>query len=258
MSFVLLSLILLIFLQISLFIPAFIFKTDKLTDLSYALSFIIIAIFSLLLNPVFWPKLILLLMIIIWSLRLGIFLFIRIQKRKKDKRFDGLRENFFKFLSFWLLQGISIWAIMLSSLLYFELNQVSFNFYSIIGIFVWISGLTIETIADLQKYKFGQNAKNQGKWIATGLWRYSRHPNYFGEILHWLGIYIFTLSSLSGLNIYLALVSPLFISILLLFISGIPKLEKYADNKWGKDLKYQKYKKETSVLITLPRKKLTT
>jgi len=254
MSFILLSLILVISLQLLLFIPAFIFKTDKLTDLSYALSFIILAVLSLFLNPVFWPKLILLTMIIIWGLRLGIFLFIRIQKIKKDRRFDGIRENFFKFLSFWLLQGASVWVIMLASLLYFNLKQVNFNFYSLAGIIIWITGLMIETIADLQKYKFSQKTKNQGKWISTGLWKYSRHPNYFGEILHWLGVYIFTLSSLGGLNIYLALISPLFISILLLFVSGVPKLEKYANDKWGRDLKYQKYKKETSLLIILPKK----
>jgi steroid 5-alpha reductase family enzyme len=249
MSFILLSLILVVGLQILLFIPAFIFKTDKLTDLSYGFSFIIVAGGAFLLNPILWPKIILLTLISIWGLRLGIYLFIRIHKMKKDKRFDGIRENFGKFLSFWLLQGISVWAISLSSLLFFGLEKVSFNFFSIIGIIAWAFGLGVETIADWQKYKFINNPSNKGQWIEEGLWYYSRHPNYFGEILHWVGIYIFTLSSLKGINIYLALISPLFISVIILFVTGLPKLEKYADNKWGEDLEYQKYKKRTSILV---------
>jgi tryptophan-rich sensory protein len=157
-----------------------------------------------------------------------------------------MRENFFKFLGFWLLQGISVFAIMICSLLFLNSSVTAFN---PIGILIWGLGLLIESIADYQKFTFSNNTKNKGMWIATGLWKYSRHPNYLGEILCWVGIYVYAYPALSTINRLIALVSPLFITTLLLFISGIPILERKANEKWGKDKKYIEYKKNTSVLI---------
>jgi steroid 5-alpha reductase family enzyme len=100
-----------------------------------------------------------------------------------------------------------------------------------------------------RKFNFIQNKQNKGKWIESGLWRYSRHPNYFGEILTWVGVYIVSYQWLEGREVYLGLIGPLFISFILIFVSGIPVLEKGADKRWGTDKKYQEYKKRTSILI---------
>jgi steroid 5-alpha reductase family enzyme len=214
--------------------------------MSYGLSFIILALLSI--KEFSLPKIILLLMITAWGLRLSIFLFIRIKKIDKDKRFDGIRENFLKFFGFWTLQGISVFMIMICSLLFFD-STASFSLLSIIGFSIWIAGLVIEGIADYQKYTFTGNEENKGKWISSGLWKYSRHPNYFGEILCWLGVYVYSYSSILGIMKLVALVSPVFIAFLLIFVSGIPLLEKKADEKWGENKKYLEYKKKTAVLV---------
>jgi steroid 5-alpha reductase family enzyme len=230
-----------------MFLFAYKFKTDKLTDLSYALTFIFLIALSFLTNDFLKFKLILFLMILLWAFRLGIFLFIRIRKIKKDRRFDGIRENFFKFFGFWFFQGISVWIILLPSLMFF-ISKGKMSIFSWIGFAIWFIGLTIETFSDLQKYQFNKS-NNKDKWISTGLWKYSRHPNYFGEILCWTGIYLFCFSSLTLIQRLFALSSPIFITILLVFVTGLPKLEKYADNKWGKLKEYKEYKIKTSILI---------
>lgn len=222
--------------NILMFIPAFLFKTDKLTDLSYSLTFIGLIIYIFLSKPYSVGSLLLLFMVLIWALRLGSFLFIRIHKQKKDDRFDIMRNSFFKFLGFWLLQGFTVWVVLIPATLF---N----NKYYSIGLIIWLLGLIIESFADAQKFSFKKNPKNNGKFIQIGLWKYSRHPNYFGEILCWIGVYIFTGVWLWGL------ISPLYIFVLLIFVSGIPLLEKKADKTWGKNKSYKKYKKETSILI---------
>lgn len=233
-------------INILLFIPAFKFKTDKLTDLSYSLTFIILTVIAITLTQITFQKLILSLLIITWGLRLGIFLFIRIGKMKKDQRFDGVRESFFKFFKFWFLQGLAVWVILLPTLFFINSDGKEVLW---IGLFIWVLGLLIESIADLQKYKFKQNKSNQDKFIQTGLWRYSRHPNYFGEMLCWIGVYLFVFSSLTNMQRILALASPLFIIVLLLFITGLPPLEKYADKKFGRTKEYIEYKRKTSILL---------
>lgn len=124
-----------------------------------------------------------------------------------------------------------------------------------VGLAIFIVGLAIETMADLQKSKFRNDVNNKGKWINSGLWRYSRHPNYFGEIIVWIGFYVFALQSLDLNSALIALVSPVFISLLLVFVSGIPLLEKSADKKWGNDKEYLDYKRKTSILLLLPNRK---
>jgi len=228
--------------NILMFLPAFIFKTDKLTDMSYSLTFIFLATYLFISKPSSLGMTLLFLMVLIWALRLGIFLFIRIHKQKKDDRFDSMRNSFFKFLRFWLLQGFAAWIIILPLILFQE------KFY-VIGLIIWLIGLIIESVADYQKYSFKNKATNKNKYINTGLWAYSRHPNYFGEMLCWIGLFVFSGTWLLGI------LSPLFIIILLLFVSGIPLLEKKADEKWGHLDSYKKYKKETSLLIPWFKKK---
>lgn len=235
-------------IQVLLFIPAYLIKTDKLTDLSYSLTFVILAGLMYLRSDQDILKLILFLMVAVWGFRLGYYLVKRIWKIGKDKRFDDIRINLFKFLSFWVFQGAVIPLVLVPSMLFFNL-KTSFSVILVFGFLVWLAGFLVETFSDLQKYKFINNPKNKGKWVNTGLWKISRHPNYFGEILCWVGIYFYTFSSLVGTQKLIALISPLTISTILLFISGIPKLEKKADKKWGSDKNYQEYKRKTAVLI---------
>jgi steroid 5-alpha reductase family enzyme len=165
---------------------------------------------------------------------------------KRDKRFDGMRESFFRFLKFWVLQGLAVWVILIPALFFINSNLTEVMW---VGFIIWALGLILESTADFQKYNFKQNEKNKDRFIQSGIWKYSRHPNYFGEILCWVGIYIFVFASLTSLQKIVSLASPLFIIILLLFVTGLPPLEKYADKKWGKQKDYQEYKRKTSILI---------
>ena len=232
--------------NIVMFIFAYKYKTDKITDISYALTFIFLTCLSFLYSDKSLFKIILLLMILLWALRIGIFLLIRVNKTGKDKRFDGVRENFLKFFKFWSLQGIAVWIILIPSIMFFK-QETIYSPLILVGFLIWLFGLSIESIADFQKYRF--NKSNQGKWISLGLWKYSRHPNYFGEMLCWIGVYLFVFNSLTGIERIFGIISPLFIVLLLIFGTGLPQLEKYADKKWGKIKEYKEYKRKTSILI---------
>lgn len=235
-------------INLSMFLVAFWRRSDKLTDISYAVTFATIAIWSFVTSSREWYHTLLMALVVVWATRLGGFLLYRVIKKGKDARFDGMRESFTKFGKFWLGQAITVWVMMIPSVFAFNANP-SRNWIVPIGVAVWAIGLVCETIADLQKMAFSNNPANKDKWIDTGIWHYSRHPNYFGEILVWVGVYLYTLASLPLLPAVIGLVSPAFIIILLLFISGIPILEKSADKRWGNDPKYQAYKKRTSILI---------
>lgn len=235
--------------NLAMFVPAFIYKTDKLTDISYGLSFIFLTGFAYVQSATKLPHVILTLLIFWWAVRLGGFLLYRVYKKGKDKRFDGMRENFLKFLRFWVLQGVSVFIILIGVLLYMQVDSPQLNILSFVGIAVFLAGLFIEALADLQKWHFTQDLKNKGKWIDTGLWAKTRHPNYLGEMMVWIGVYLYVLPSLVGNQVLWALASPVYIILLLLFASGIPLLEKSADKKWGADKDYQAYKKRVPKLI---------
>lgn len=240
-------------INIVMFLIAFRMQSDKLTDISYAATFLTLALFGFFRSETSLFHGILLGMISLWGIRIGGFLLYRVLKTGTDKRFDGMRDKFVAFSRFWILQAITVWILMLPSLFAFEASGV-LSPIGLSGIIIWLIGLSIESVADLQKYRFSQNPANKDRWIASGIWQYSRHPNYFGEILVWVGIYMFAFTSLSTTQQWAGLISPIFITILLLFVSGIPLLEKAADKKWGSSKEYQRYKSTTSVLIPLPRR----
>jgi steroid 5-alpha reductase family enzyme len=241
-------------INLVMFVVAFTFQTDKLTDISYALTFIVLALYGLFAHDASTTKTLGTALVCVWAIRLGSFLLYRIRKTGKDSRFDDIRGNFSKFLQFWVLQGLSVWVILIPLLLLLSTKRTSFTILSVVGLLIWGAGLVIETTADLQKYRFTSNPASKGQWIDEGIWKYSRHPNYFGEISVWVGVYLFAVSSLSNIQVLVALVSPLFIASLLLFVSGIPKLEKSADERWGADKRYQEYKRRTSLLFLSPKK----
>ena len=246
-------------LGISLLIQAVFFvfaaslKTDKVTDLSYGLTFVILAFVLLLKNdPADPAQLALAMMVVLWGVRLAGYLFYRIVRIKRDARFDGIRENFWKFFQFWLFQGIAVWIIMLPVTVWFGAPE-PWQLLMVLGSGVWLAGLAIETIADIQKFRQKSGASGALRWTSSGLWRYSRHPNYFGELLCWWGVFLFAATGLKGWS-WLSILGPVTITYILLYVTGIPPLEQTADKKWGGDPGYLEYKRSTNVLIPrLPR-----
>ncbi len=240
-----------VLIQFLIFLPSFLFQTEKFYDLTGSLTYISvtsIAYFSLD-NPSTIDT-ILYLYVIVWAGRLGIFLFRRINKDGKDERFDKAKKKFFWFLQYWMGQaawvvfsaGASILAIL--SPVEAELEALAF-----IGIFLWWSGFLIEVISDYQKRKFRETSDPKTEFISTGLWARSRHPNYFGEITLWVGMAVISLSSLSGIEYVTAVVSPLFVYLLLRKAEGVPMLERIADERYGELSDYQEYKANTPVLM---------
>jgi steroid 5-alpha reductase family enzyme len=231
------------------FLIAYKNKSDKLTDISYAVSFIAIGLFDLLrAKYINLYTIVGIWLVWIWALRIGTYLLMRVIENKKDKRFDGVRENFKKFGKFWLGQAIAAWVLMIP--LSFSVGHIAtIKTLPIIGIVIWAIAIAIESLADSQKRKFKADPNNKGKWIDSGIWHYSRHPNYFGEILIWVGLYVYTFSANTSSERLIGLVSPIFIALLLIFVSGIPPLEQSADKRWGSQPEYKRYKKRTSLLI---------
>jgi len=237
MELLIIWLIISIVINLIMFIPAYFFKTDKLTDISYALTFIVLSLLMIIYQDIWIVSV----MIIIRAIRLWTYLLIRIFKIQKDNRFDEMRNDRKKFIKFRLLQWLSV-AIISTSLLLSTNNDVW-----IIWIIIRAIWLIIESFADYQKFQFILNKKNW--WVQTWIWKYSRHPNYFGEILCWIWVYIAAFPSLLNTNKIIALISPLFIIILLLFVSWIPLLEKSWNKKRWDNQEYKKYIKKTSILI---------
>jgi len=227
-------------------------RTDVVTDLSYSLTFALLAIvltFTGAREPV---QLVASLLVVVWAARLGTYLFRRILRMKVDHRFDGMRDKPLRFARFWLLQALTVVVVMLPvSYLLDRSSAPGFGAWTVAGAVVWLIGLLIEAAADAQKSAFRANDANRGRFVTTGLWRYSRHPNYFGEILVWWGLFLYAVPFLDGAA-FAVVVGPVFITLLLLFVSGIPPLERSADRKYGDDPAYREYKRGTSILVPLP------
>jgi len=247
---VLQNVILYIFLiQWVLFIPAYLFKTEKFYDLAGSSTYIFAVSYILYDSSQNLTNLILGTAIIIWAVRLGSFLFFRIKKAGEDKRFKEIKQSPTRFLLAWSLQGMWVSMCSLCALTALSTeNGVVLNGYLYLGFGLFLTGFLIEIIADKQKSKFRSNLDNKDKFINTGLWSKSRHPNYLGEIILWLGISIMSISSLSGLQ-YLTLVSPLFTYLLLVYVSGVRLLEESGNKKWGHLNSYKEYVKNTPVLF---------
>jgi len=232
------------------FLAAYIWQTEKYFDLMGSLTYISIINFTFLISSTTDVRsMVLTIMVLIWAARLGTFLFRRIRKAGKDGRFDELKPDFFKFWNVWNLQGL--WVSFTSSAAWIAIassKKVDFDVFAIVGTIIWLFGFAFEVTADLQKSKFLADPANRGKFINVGLWSKTRHPNYFGEITLWTGIAIITIPVLQGWQ-WVGLISPVFVTILLTRMSGVPILEKRADEKWGDQEDYKEYKKKTPVLI---------
>ncbi|GAB5501119.1 MAG: hypothetical protein PsegKO_34300 [Pseudohongiellaceae bacterium] len=235
------------------FVPAYLFQTERYFDLIGGVSFLGTVALAAVLHPDMSMRgWLLCLLVAIWAARLGIFLFRRIHKSGGDSRFDDMKSKFWRFLLAWTLAGAWVFitlAAALSAITRADHSPV--GIFAVVGTAVWLIGFVLEVVADYQKSLFRADPKNADKFIASGLWAYSRHPNYFGEIVLWTGVAIIVLPVLQGWQ-WLTLVSPVFVALLLTRVSGVPMLEASARKRWGGDPEYQHYVEQTPVLIPRP------
>jgi steroid 5-alpha reductase family enzyme len=195
----------------------------------------------------------LLVLVVVWAGRLGTFLVRRIRAAGADSRFDEMKPSFLRFLNAWNLQGLWIALTQAAALAAMTSGAAAdgLDAFAFAGAGVWLTGFAFEAVADDQKRRFRKDPANKGAFIRTGLWAWSRHPNYFGEILLWVGVAVIALPALQGAQ-YLTLISPVFVAVLLIRISGVPMLEAAADKRWGGQEEYEAYKERTPVLAPRP------
>ena len=233
------------------FIPAYIKQTEKFFDLMGSITYITTMLLAFFLNPEARDIRSILMMgvVMVWALRLGAFLFTRIQHEGKDGRFDEIKPSFIRFFHAWNLQGLWVTlTVIAASMTMTSITHKPLGVWGILGGLIWLFGFMIEVIADNQKTAFRKNPANKGKFINTGVWSRSRHPNYFGEITLWLGVMLIAVPVLQSWQ-WVALISPIFVTLLITRVSGVPMLEARADEKWGGQEDYEEYKKNTPVLI---------
>ena len=235
------------------FVPAFRRQTERFFDLTGSLTFIAVAITAVVLSPVRDERsLLLLAIIVVWAARLGAFLFRRIRRAGKDGRFDSLKPSATRFLAVWSVQGLWVSLTLAAALAAITATtREPLGISSALGFAIWLVGFVIEAVADRQKSRFRADQANRDRFIDDGLWSWSRHPNYFGEIVLWLGVAVIAVPVLSGWQL-LTLVSPLFVFLLLTRISGVPMLERRSDDRWGGQPDYESYKQRTPVLVPRP------
>ena len=231
-------------------IHARLFETEHYFDLVGSLTYVTVTVFAVQQAIDFGLRQQLIAAaVMIWALRLGPFLFMRIKKAGEDQRFRKIKLSTPRFLLTWTLQGTWVFitaGAALAAIMTPNTDALGGVFYA--GVILWIIGFLVEVIADNQKSRFKADPANEGRFINTGIWSRAQHPNYFGEIVLWTGVAVMAWPSLSE-SALIFLVSPLFVTLLLTRISGIPLLRKTAGARWGDDPEYQAYLKETPVLI---------
>ena len=245
-------LLLIYLIQLVVFLISFALKTEHYYDLTGGITYISVIVYTLyqkqLLGSLDFRSILLGVLILVWAMRLSSFLFLRIKKAGKDRRFDKIKTNFTRFMLAWALQGFWVFMCTLPAITAIASDSKATDYFLIGGSALWLFGFIMEVIADRQKSAFNQDPKNKGQFIATGLWSISRHPNYVGEVLLWTGIAVIALPTFSGLQ-YLALISPVFTYLLLTRVSGVNLLEASADKKWEGNEAYEKYKEKTPVFF---------
>lgn len=257
-----LSAIVTVCLQLSCFGIAYTCSFDKITDLAGSVNFIILGVLGLVLNGSFFQRqVVVTILIVVARLELAVFLFYRVMKRKKDARFDEMRENFWAFLGFWVFQIFWVYVTMLPIIfLNGESVDPPVGPLDYASWAVWGVGFFIQVVADVQKYKFRANPDNNGKFCNVGLWSMSRHPNYYGEIMMWWAIFFATLpvvmNSPNVVQGYIGMLSPVFTMLLLLFLSGLPFAEGANLKRYYKNdemaAEWERYRDNVSPVIVLP------
>ncbi len=255
MLYILYLLLISLFLNWIIGLIAYHKQSDKLTDITYALTFVILTYTGMFLTNSFnIVTYVFATLVTIWGIRLGSYLLIRINFKKKDDRFDHIRISLKRFLMFWTLQGFVAWITLSPLWVILTNSSHTIKTYALIFLALSIMGLSFETIADYQKYQFKKAYPK--KFMTKGLFKISRHPNYFGEITFWMGMGGFALmTNFSYLNIFLAFVGPIILMLMINLVSGVRMLEAKWMEKYGKDQEFLNYLKTTSCVIPFIGKK---
>lgn len=247
-NFVLQSLLVIFIFMNLFFFVSVIFKRNDIADSAWGIGFLVVAIFNLIASGNFLQtKLVITFLVFLWGLRLSSYITLRNWGKSEDYRYKEWKEKWGKsallrsYLQVFLLQGFFMFLVSLPVTLFNRFGGVPFNI-SVLGISVWILGFYFETVGDLQMFYFKKDPKNKGKVMDQGLWQYTRHPNYFGEVTMWWGIWLLTVGSTYW---YIGIIGPITISFLILKVSGIPLLEK----KYEGNREFEKYKSKTSVFF---------
>lgn len=191
-------------------------------------------------------------MVATWALRLGSFLFLRTRRAGGDARFAEIKRSAPRFLIAWTLQGLWVyWTSLAALILVAHGHPTPWSAWDLAGGLLWVAGFSFEVVADRQKAAFRSRPENRGRWIESGLWSWSRHPNYFGEIVLWAGIATIGAGVFEGAQ-WVGLVSPAFVALLLTRGSGVPLLEARAEARWGSDPAYRAYLRRTPRLVPWP------
>lgn len=235
------------------FVPSYLARTEHYFDLTGSATYVSVVAVALLLSDELDARAVIVgAMVVVWALRLGSFLFRRIRRAGRDERFDHIKTDPLRFFMTWTLQGLWVLLTVACALAIITgIEREPIGWLATLGMVVWVAGFGIEVVADRQKSDFKRDPANEGAFITSGLWAWSRHPNYFGEIVLWTGIAIMALPVLSGWR-WLTLISPVFVFFLLTRVSGIPMLEARAEKRWGDEEQYQRYARHTPVLIPRP------
>ncbi len=237
-------------IQFAAFLPAAVLKTERFFDLTGGLTFAAVTVALLVAaSPRDLRAWVLTVMVVLWGARLSIFLFVRVHAQGSDGRFDEIKVAPLSFLRVWTMQGL--WVAVTASAAWVGITaerRPEADVWMLVGALVWLAGIVLEVVADAQKAAFRRDPAQKGRFIQSGVWAWSRHPNYFGEILVWIGVALVALPAATGWQ-WVTLVSPVFVVLLLTRVSGIPLLEKRADERWGDEPEYVAYKERTPVLV---------
>lgn len=243
-----------------MFIPAYVSQTERYFDLTGSLSFIATVLLATLAHPDLHLRgLLISILVVIWALRLGTFLFVRVKTSGGDSRFETLMPNFWRYLLTWTLGGAWVFITLAAGLAAITYDGAgadgagsgsagSLDWLFYLGLGIWLLGFGLEVTADRQKTRFRRQPENAGRFISTGVWAWSRHPNYLGEMTLWIGIAVMSVPALEGWR-WVTLVSPVFVIFLLTRVSGVNLLEAQGEKRWGNDPAWEEYKAATPVLV---------
>lgn len=237
------------------FIPASLMRSEAFYDVMGMVSYLSVVAVALFAGSGSPTSVLLAALITLWTLRLGIFLAVRIHAAGTDDRFDRIKNNPLLFLRAWTMQAL--WVLLTAGAALAAMTSgkdTAIGPLAIVGGVIWLIGFAVEVIADSQKQAFKRDPANKGRFISTGLWAWSRHPNYFGEITLWVGVALIAIPALSGWQ-FVTLISPVFVALLLMKVSGVPLLEAKGKRRWGSEEDYRLYVKHTPVLFPRPPKR---
>jgi len=251
-TYLVLAIVLFVYMNLW-FIVSLIKKRNDVADIAWGLGFVVIAWSSFIFGSQDLKAIVVNILVTVWGLRLAIHIYKRNSRKGEDSRYVEWRnqwKNFFvrSYLQVFMLQGLFLFLIVQPVILINLSDKLSFGATEILGILVWFIGLYFEAVADQQLKVFISDPNNKGKVMDRGLWKFSRHPNYFGEVVMWWGLFLVALPSNYGI---LTIIGPITITLLILFVSGVPLLEK----KYAGRPEYEEYKRKTSIFIPLPPKK---